>query len=72
MALMAVAAFDGGNATTSRCIVGGSDIVLGDVKRLRGFETFNASLDVWAVRYRFIELSQLIVCAVSWQEWNNL
>jgi hypothetical protein len=46
--------------------------VLGDVKRLRGLETFNASLDVWAVRYHFIELSQLIVCAVDWLEWNNL
>ncbi len=65
---MAVAAFDGGNATTSRCVVSGSDIVLGDVKKLRGLETFNASLDVWAVRYCFIELSQLIVCAVSWLE----
>ncbi len=53
-------------------VVGGSDIVLGDVKRLRGLETFNASLDVWAVRYHFIELSQLIVCAVDGLEWNNL
>jgi hypothetical protein len=53
-------------------VVGGSDIVLGDVKRLRGLETFNAGLDVWAVRYCFIELSQLIVCAVDWLEWNNL
>jgi hypothetical protein len=53
-------------------VVGGSDIVLGDMKRLRRLETFNASLDVWAVRHRFIELSQLIVCAVDWLEWNNL
>jgi hypothetical protein len=49
-------------------VVGGSDIVLGDMKRLRRLETFNASLDVWAVRYSFIELSQLIVCAVDWLE----
>ena len=53
-------------------VVGGSDIVLGDVKRLRRLETFNASLDIWGVRYCFIELSQLIVCAVDWLEWNNL
>ena len=53
-------------------IVGGSDIALGDVKRLRGLETFNASLDVWAVKYCFIELSQLIVYAVDWLEWNIL
>ena len=53
-------------------VVGGSDIVLGDMKRLRRLETFNASLDVWAVRYPFIELSQLIVCTVDWLEWINL
>jgi hypothetical protein len=46
--------------------------VLGDVKRLRRLETFNASLDVWAVRHHFIEPSHLIVCAVDWLEWNNL
>jgi hypothetical protein len=53
-------------------VVGGSDIVLGDMKRLRGLETVNAGLDVWAVGYCFIELSELIVWAVDWLEWNNL
>jgi hypothetical protein len=42
------------------------------MKRLRGLETINAGLDVWAVGYPFIEQSELIVCAVNWLEWNNL
>ena len=32
--------------TKGSVVVGGNDIMLGDVKRLRGLETFNAGLDV--------------------------